>query len=140
MNTGGVIKGGLLAGLVINIGEFVLNGVLVADTWAGVLEMIGASQTGLDLATYVVFGFLIGIAGVWIYAAVRPRLGPGPVTAVKVGLVVWFFAYLWQDVSFMTLNLFPEDLLLLSAFWTLIETPVAIAAGAWLCTEVETPT
>ena len=94
MNTAGVIKGGLLAGLVINIGEFVLNGVLVADNWAGALEVLGGSQTGLDLATYVVFGFLIGIAGVWIYAAVRPRLGSGPITALKVGLVVWFFAYL----------------------------------------------
>ena len=35
MNVGAIIKGGLLAGLVINLGETVLNVFLVADSWGG---------------------------------------------------------------------------------------------------------
>ena len=138
MNVGGVIKGGLLAGLVINLGETVLNVFLVADSWEGVQAVIGFEQTGADIAIKVLMGFLIGIAGVWLYAAARPRLGPGPESAFRIGLVVWFFAWFWQNVSLMTLgDLFPMELLLISTVWTLFETPLAVMAGAWLYSEVD---
>ena len=136
MNVGGIIKGGLLAGLVINLGEIVLNQVLVADSWEGVQAVIGFERTAADIAILVLMGFLIGIAGVWLYAAARPRLGAGPETAFRIGLVVWFFAWFWQNVSFMTLgDLFPTELLLISTVWTLVETPLAMMAGAWLYSE-----
>jgi hypothetical protein len=35
MNVSGIIKGGLLAGLIINLGEAVLNTFLLADSWGG---------------------------------------------------------------------------------------------------------
>ena len=136
MNVSGIIKGGLLAGLIINLGEAVLNGFLLADSWEEVQAVIGFEQTGADIAIMVIMGFLIGIAGVWLYAAARPRLGAGPESAFRIGLVVWFFAWFWQNVSFMTLgNLFPTEPLLISTVWTLVETPLAVMAGAWLYSE-----
>ena len=136
MNVAGIIKGGLLAGLVINLGETVLNVFLVAESWEGVQALIGFEQSGADIAVLVVMGFLIGIAGVWLYAAARPRLGAGPASAFRIGLVVWFFAWFWQNVSLMTLgDLFPMELLLISTVWTLVETPLALMAGAWLYSE-----
>ncbi len=136
MNVAGIIKGGLLAGLVINLGETVLNLFLVADSWEGVQALIGFEQSAADIAVLVVMGFLIGIAGVWLYAAARPRLGAGPASAFRVGLVVWFLAWFWQNVSLMTLgDLFPMELLLIGTMWTLVETPLAIMAGAWLYNE-----
>ena len=102
----------------------------------GVQALIGFEQSGADIAVLVIMGFLIGIAGVWLYAAARPRLGAGPATAFRIGLVVWFFAWFWQNVSLMTLgDLFPMELLLISTVWTLVETPLAIMAGAWLYSE-----
>lgn len=138
MNVSGIIKGGLLAGLVINIGEIILNRFIVADSWEGVAAFLGYEQSGIDVAMPILMGFLMGIAGVWLYAIARPRLGAGPETAFKIGLVAWFFAWFWQNVSFMTRgDLFPMELLLISTVWTLIETPLAVIAGAWLYTEVE---
>lgn len=40
----------------------------------------------------VINGFLQGIATVWIYAAIRPRFGPGPKTAAIAAFVVWALA------------------------------------------------
>ncbi len=111
---------------------------LVADSWEGVAAFLGYEQTAAEIAIYVLMGFLIGIAGVWMYAIARPRLGAGPATAFKVGFVVWFLAWFWQNVSLMTLgDLFPMELLLISTVWTLVETPLAVMAGAWLYSEVE---
>ncbi len=137
MNVGGVIKGGLFAGLIINIGEIVLNAFLVAEPWEGVAALLDFEQSGSDIVIYVIMGFIMGIAGVWLYAAARPRLGAGPMTAIKIGLVVWFFAWFWQNVTLMTLDLFPTELMLISTLWTLIETPLAQVAGAWLYSEAE---
>ena len=137
MNIGEVVKGGLLAGLVINLGESILHEFLVADSWEGVSAVLGYEQTGADIAISSLMGFLLGIAGVWLYAVARPRLGGGPGTAFKVGFVVWFLASFWQNVSLMTLgDLFPMELLLISTGWTMVETPLAIIVGAWVYTEV----
>jgi len=38
----------------------------------------------------VLTGFMQGIATVWLYAAIRPRFGPGPKTALIAGMGVWF--------------------------------------------------
>ncbi len=81
MNVNSIIKGGLLAGLVIGLSQTVLNGFIVADQWEGVASFIGFEQTRGDVVIPIIVGFLIGIAGLWLYAAVRPRLGEGPATA-----------------------------------------------------------
>ncbi len=136
MNVSSILKGGLLAGLVIGLSQIVLNWFIVADQWAGVSALIGFEQTRGDLVIPIIVGFLIGIAGVWLYAVARPRLGAGPATAFKVGFVVWFLAWFWRNVSLMTLGvLFPMELLLISTVWTLVETPLAVMAGAWLYSE-----
>ena len=136
MNVSSIIKGGLLAGLVISLGETVLNRFIVADQWDGVAALIGFEQTWADIAIPIIVAFLIGLAGVWLYAAARPRLGEGPASAFKIGLVVWLLAWFWRNVSLMTLGvLFPMELLLISTVWTLVETPLAMMAGAWLYSE-----
>jgi len=136
MNVNSIIKGGLLAGLIINLSQTVLNRFIVADQWDGVAAMIGFEQTRSDLVIPYIVGFLIGLVGVWLYAVARPRLGEGPISALKVGLVVWFLAWFWRNVSLMTLGvLFPMELLLIGTVWTLVETPLAVMAGAWLYSE-----
>src|SRR5207249_12113958 len=40
---------------------------------------------------FVVWDIVMGIGLVWLYAAIRPRFGPGAKTAVIAGLALWFF-------------------------------------------------
>jgi hypothetical protein len=42
--------------------------------------------------SFVLWGFLVGIFAVWLYAAIRPRYGDGPKTALCAGAVVWVWA------------------------------------------------
>ncbi|PYV63727.1 MAG: hypothetical protein DMG97_36975 [Acidobacteria bacterium] len=114
-NRGRVILGGLLAGVVINIVEFVTNGV--APTGAIVM--------------FNVWGFLLGIAAVWLYAAIRPRYGSGPNTAIRAGLVAWALAVFLPNLSNYPLGLFPTRLLVISTVVALIELPLATVVGAW---------
>ena len=92
INAGRVILGGLLAGLVINLGETVLNLVVVAQAMEDSLRARNLPPLGGGpIAGFVILAFFVGIATVWLYAAIRPRFGPGVRTAAIAGLVVWFF-------------------------------------------------
>jgi hypothetical protein len=41
---------------------------------------------GNQIAGFVINGFIASTARVWLYAAIRPRFGPGPATAIRAGL------------------------------------------------------
>jgi hypothetical protein len=136
INLGKVIVGGLLAGLLINISEFVLNTIVIAkDMEAAMKAMnlppIGGGQIGI----FVVLGFALGITTVWLYAAIRPRFGPGVSTASCAALTVWFLAYVYPSMFILVLHVFPTTPTWISVVWGLPEIVIACIAGAWAYTE-----
>jgi hypothetical protein len=131
-----VILGGLLAGLIINLGEFVLNGVILKKDLEEVMRSINKPPiSDSAVAVFLVLGFVLGIIIVWIYAAIRPRFGPGPKTAICAGLTVWALAYLYTAAGQAPIGLFPTRLLVIGTVWGLFELAIAAVAGAWLYKE-----
>jgi hypothetical protein len=136
INVGRVILGGLLAGLIINVAESILNMAIMAESWELAMRELNVPPvSGGTIAVYMVVGFLLGIVAVWIYAAIRPRFGPGPKSAVLAGLIVWLLAYAWRLLDIGLTGLFDPGLLALPAAWGLVEVVVATLAGAWLYRE-----
>ena len=92
INTGKVVAGGLVAGVVANAIDFVTNTyVLGADmqAWAASHNIDPATLTsGAVAGTWVVVDFIYGLLLVFTYAAIRPRFGPGVRTAIIAGLAV----------------------------------------------------
>ena len=134
INTGKVVAGGLLAGLVFNVGDF-LNGMLVV----GEDFKANATRLGLDpaaaespagIATWVIIDFLMGILVVWTYAAIRPRFGPGAKTAIIAALVPYFSTLLITFGLSMG-GLFPMVLWEKMAIASLIIYGAGAVAGAW---------
>lgn len=136
INMGRVLLGGLLAGLVINISESILNAVVLAQDMEAALAALNLPPVGGGaIGVFVIQGFLMGILAVWLYAAIRPRFGPGPKTAIWVGLVIWFLTPLLGGVGLVVMGLFPAQPLAIGMVWTLVELPLASVAGAWLYKE-----
>ena len=81
INIGKVVAGGLLAGLVLNVIDFVIGGFLMADDFAANTVRLGldpATQTTPAVAiTWIAMDFVMGLVLVFTYAAIRPRFGPG---------------------------------------------------------------
>ena len=103
VNTGRVILGGLVAGAVINIGDYLINNLLLAEAWQRLAQGHNIDQTVMGgtaaFATFVTIDFLLGVLLVWFYAAIRPRYGPGPSTAVIAAFGV-FSAYILMLATF----------------------------------------
>ena len=136
INMGRVILGGLLAGLIINIGEFLLNMPILGTQWNEALQSLNRPTMGDQIPVFlIILVFALGIVTVWIYAAIRPRFGPGPLTAITAGLLVWGLVSLYVSASMLPLNLFPGRLLLYATIWEFFELPIAALAGAWVYRE-----
>src|SRR5437763_5227091 len=93
VNWGRVVVGGLLAGVVLNIVDYLTYGVWLKADMAAAMTGLGKSPAAMDSAIplWVALDFVSGIGLLWVYAAIRPRVGAGVQTAVIAGLAVWFF-------------------------------------------------
>lgn len=132
-----VVIGGLVAGVIINISEFILNVPVLGKDWRAAYEALGKDPRAMDAAIpfYVILGFLLGLAGVWLYAAIRPRFGAGPKTAVIAGLAVWVIGCLLPAIGYGASGIFPSRLMVISVVWALFETIIAMLAGCALYQE-----
>lgn len=137
INKGRMLLGGLLAGVVVNLSEWFWNGVVFAKEVQDAMASLNRPQAmaGSAVVVYVLWGFLVGILAVWVYAAVRPRFGAGPKTALRTGVMVWLLVYVQASVGMAPLSLFPARLMLIGLPVTLVEIVVATLLGAWLYKE-----
>jgi hypothetical protein len=136
INTGSVIKGGLAAGVLINISEAILNMPVLGAQFEAFMKSLNLPPvSGVDIGYFVLMGFVQGGLIAWLYAAIRPRLGPGPKTATIAGLFVWFFASFVCVTGFAALGMFPRDLLLITLVWTLVEQILAAQVAGWIYSE-----
>ena len=117
INASKVLVGGLVAGAVANVIGYVGFGMFLgpkmeAEAVAVAPAMAGRGMTGSAIATQIVFSFIIGILLVWLYAAMRPRFGAGPKTAVYAALVVWLCGFLfhidWLIAGMMTTGTYAQ--------------------------------
>jgi peptidoglycan/LPS O-acetylase OafA/YrhL len=99
MNTKKVIVGGLVAGVVLNILDFLLNGMVFGASMKAEMNAfkpgMGDAMAQMDTNTmigYVIMDFVLGMLIAYTYAAMRPRFGAGPKTAIIAAVVLWIFA------------------------------------------------
>ena len=93
------------------------------------------SESAGVMAYYVALGFVFGIAIVWIYAAIRPRFGPGARTAVYAGLIAWFMTGIINTLGDGPIGIFSTGLYVKWMIVWLITIPLSAVAGAWLYKE-----
>ena len=141
MNIKKVVVGGIVAGVVLNIIDFISNYALGArmkaetDAFkAGLSDMMASSSA---VVSYIVMDFALGIALVWTYAAIRPRFGPGPRTAAFTALLFWLLALIFY-AGYRQMGMMSPGLWWTMAFVGLVNFLIAVNAGAALYSE-ETP-
>ena len=130
INVKSVIVGGLVAGLVLNIIDYLVYGMWLAPDMAAAMQAAGKRPIESLIPLFVVLDFLYGIVLIWLYAAIRPRFGAGPGTAVKAGIFVWVLTGLLHAIGEAPMGLLPQRLYTMGTLVALIEFPLAAIAGA----------
>ena len=131
INFGRVLLGGIVAGLLINIGEFVLNDLILGPHIEADMKRMGLTPPGTGFAVLAVgLTFIFGIVAILVYAMMRARLGPGPKTALLTALILWFCVYAYSGAINMLLINVPSQLILMILAWGIVEYPIGVLVGA----------
>jgi hypothetical protein len=136
INLGRVLLGGLLAGLVLNIGEVLFNDVVLGTQMREFFVRYGIPEPGGSfLIAAVTLTFAVGILLVFLYALIRSRLGPGVKTAIFAGLIMWFVVYVYSGVVSGLMFGITTKVMAMGIVWGLLEYLVAAIAGGWVYKE-----
>jgi hypothetical protein len=137
INTGRALLGGIVAAVIIDLIEGVMNGVVLKNDWAAAMQALGKSGevTGSAIAIYNIGGLLYGIIGVWLYSALVSRYGLGSTTAGKAGLVVWALASALPMMMMMPSGLLPSRLMTFGVVVDFIAILLGVTMGALLYRE-----
>jgi hypothetical protein len=131
-----VIVGGLIAGVVLNVVDTVLYGIVLKDQMAAMLTgMNRPAVTNAQIPWFVFLDFVAGVFMVWLYAAMRPRFGAGPGTAVKVGVAGWFAGILLPNLFNWTAQYPTHNIAIIGTLVGLVAVPLAVVVGAKFYTE-----
>jgi len=132
MNKARILLGGLLAGLVVNVGEAIVHGVLLVKRDAEMMTRLHLSaepNVGAIVALNV-WGFAVGMLTILLYASIRPRMGAGPGTAVRAGIFAWAGASALASAVPGIMGIYQLDLVLINVGLELIVFVLAALAGA----------
>ena len=134
INVSRLIIGGLLAGLAANIGDFVSNAFFLADEMDMMRQRLGIDAATWEsngaLVTWIVADFILGFLIVLTYAAIRPRFGPGPTTAMTAGLVL-YAAITVVILGFAQMGIFTTEVVVKAGLFSLFNMMVASLVGGW---------
>lgn len=94
INTKRVLLAGLAAGVVMNVIDFAANtfvtgGRMHAELTAVNLTLWANLNMPAKMPVFFAIDFVLAILLVWLYAAIRPRFGSGPRTAIIAAVFVW---------------------------------------------------
>jgi hypothetical protein len=138
INVGRWILGGVVAGVVLFVIDFVVNGLILAQQWTDAMTALNLPAMTENVGTLIIFlilSLIVGLVAVWIYAGIRPRFGAGVKTAIYAGLAVWLVGYLVPNLFFMATGVFPAVLFWVGIIVGVIQVPLATVAGAYLYRE-----
>jgi hypothetical protein len=93
----------------------------------------------LTITTNVALRLGLGLIGVFLYAAIRPRYGPGPRTALIAALVLWLAAFVPMLVHLAQGGILTGSRMLVVLPWSAGEVCLACLAGAWVYREQKGP-
>ena len=94
------------------------------------MQSAGKRPADSLIPLFVLLDFIYGIVLVYLYAAIRPRFGAGPGTAVHAGLIAWIIAALLHAIGEAPFGLLPMRLYTIGTLVGLIAFPIATVAGA----------
>ena len=93
INTGKVIAGGLVAGVIMTASDMLSSFVLMKSDMEEMIARLhldaAAMQSTTGMVAWVASDLVFGILLVLTYALMRPRLGAGPKTAAVAGFILY---------------------------------------------------
>lgn len=139
MNYKKILVGGLVAGFIINILDFLVM-VLFTGKLYHKLQAKGyiLQSPRLPFEYLWIFGmFVMGILLAWFYAVARQRLGAGPMTALLVSFILALMVHVPYNFAQACWSITGRLIPLITMISGIVEFVIAGYVAAWIYREKE---
>ncbi len=131
INLGRVFLGGVVAGVIYCLLALPLMFFVGGDVLKALnVERMSPRVVAMALSANI----LVAITILWVYAAIRPRFGPGPKTAVIAVVIIWWTIFV-VDMFLIATGLGQLGPFLLLFLYSLVASVLATLVGARLYQE-----
>lgn len=129
------LAGGFAAGILLLVVDIVAFPLYRADYEAafaahGLAPMTGGSMV-FSFGQIVLSGFVL----VFLYAAMRPRFGPGARTAAIAAVTLWIARWVSTSLYYHAVGLFPDRMLVVWLGIGIASLTLASLVGGWIYRE-----
>jgi len=136
INYGRLILAGIIAAVILDILDYLADGVLLGSAWAASLKADNLAPISANgMIAFNVAGVVTAFLAIFLYAAIRPRFGPGPKTALIAAAVVWALGWPLSMVAPLAMHVVPHRLAIHSSLLGILEMAIAVLAGAYFYKE-----
>ena len=131
-----VLLGGLIAGLICNVSGILLGIFVLHDEARAIVQAMEHPPSPLRmLVQHVSMRLGLGLLTVWLYAAIRPRFGPGARAALWAGLFLYLTAYVFAGLLFEEIGIYSTRTTAIVLVWSAVEVALMALVGAWFYRE-----
>jgi hypothetical protein len=135
INSGKVVVGGLVAGVVANALDYLFQGVVLKPDFEMFRQRLNLDPVAANNPVpWIVVDFILGFLLIVTYVGFRARWGPGPKTAIYAGVVI-FVAIASVMGALTAIGVFTTDTYLKSSALSLITVTSAALAAAFVYKE-----
>ena len=139
MNVPRILAGGIVSGVVMNVGEAALHGGVLGQDTETLYKTLHAPlpNPAATIPLLVSMTFLLGLVSIWLVAVLSPQFGGKVKTALVAGLVVWILSHVWSGVYLAAgySGIMTPKLAWVPVAWGLFEATLGTLAGAALYKE-----
>ena len=138
INASRVLWGGVVAALIFFVGDAIVNCTLLNAQWSDALKVVGMSSADEAFhhpSYFTIYDLLKGLIAIWLYSAIRPRFGSGPLTAIITGIAVWALVLPVPMIGLLPMRFLSPQF---AATWSILALVPIVAGtlvGAWLYRE-----
>jgi hypothetical protein len=134
INISRLLLGGVVAGIVLDVLGYLVDGVWLQQNWADEMLALGKNEFTLSqIVKFDTLGIVFGIVSMLIYVGFRPLFGANWKTAIYAGVTAWVIGTFLPNISLMLVaDLFSKHLTLYTTAGGLVEVVAGTVAGAAL--------
>jgi hypothetical protein len=135
VNSGKVVVGGLVAGVVANLLDYLFQGLLLRPDFDMMRQRLNLDPVAANNPVpWIIVDFILGFLLIITYVGFRTRWGPGPKTAIYAGVVV-FVSIASVMGALTSIGIFTTDTYLKSSALSLVTIISASLAAAFVYKE-----
>jgi hypothetical protein len=135
LNSGKVVVGGLVAGVVGNLLDYVFQGIILKPDFEMLQQRLNLDPAAANNPVpWIIVDFVLGFLLIITYVGFRARWGPGPKTAIYAGIVI-FVAIAAMMGALASIGIFTVDTYMKSSALSLVTMMCASLAGAYVYKE-----